>query len=127
MPKRKIAVDPAATRAIGSRIARLRNARGWSQPILAAKADVETTTISRIETGARAASTPMLLRLAALFDVPLSQLLDESPTVPNDDEAALVSAWRLLGPSSRAAVLSIVRELARSAERLHPNSDSTTD
>lgn len=65
MAKRKLKVDPEQARAIGTRIAQYRVARGWSQAELAARVDVEPTTISRVETATRPAATPLLMRLAA--------------------------------------------------------------
>jgi len=59
---------------------RLRTERGLSQAKLAARADVDPSTVNQIERGAREANVPTLRKLAAALDVSLAELLGEAPS-----------------------------------------------
>jgi transcriptional regulator with XRE-family HTH domain len=61
---------------------RLREARGLSQVKLAARADVDPSTVNQIERGAREASPATLRKLAEALDVSIAELIeDASPKV----------------------------------------------
>ncbi|MFC8447701.1 helix-turn-helix transcriptional regulator [Kitasatospora sp. NPDC057223] len=64
-------------RQVGCRIRALREERRLSQEALAELAGISRHTMYRTETGARAASLDVVIRLAAALDVPLGQLFRE--------------------------------------------------
>src|SRR5215217_5724427 len=62
---------------------RLRTEKGLSQARLAARAEVDPSTVNQIERGAREASPATLRKLAAALDVGIADLLeDASPKAP---------------------------------------------
>lgn len=63
-------------RALGGRIRTAREARGWTQPRLAERAEISRDSVYRTELGTRAASIDILLRIARALDVPLGHLTD---------------------------------------------------
>ena len=52
----------------------LREARGWSQEVLAAKMDTTGPQINRLENGQRKLTVGWLLRLCAAFDMPADKI-----------------------------------------------------
>ena len=58
------------------KIKELREARGWTQETLAKKARVSRVTIGRIEIGHSRPSLELVERLAKIFRVKLSELLE---------------------------------------------------
>ena len=62
---------------------RLRTERGLSQAKLAARADLDPSTVNQIERGARAPTLETLRKLAAGLDVSLAELLGEAPSDSN--------------------------------------------
>lgn len=72
---------------IGRQVRRLRRQRGWSQAMLAERADLSDTFISHIERATKQVSLNALLRLAAALEVTLDQLLSGSQ--PQDTGAYL--------------------------------------
>jgi len=98
----------------GRRLADLRRARGISQEEVAELIGVQPETISRYETAARHMSLDVLDRLARLFKVPISALVpDLVPDAEPNLEAELVDRWRRLAPSSREALLVVLRGMTR--------------
>jgi transcriptional regulator with XRE-family HTH domain len=77
---------------LGANIAALRKAQKKSQEQLAERLGVATETISRFERGATLPSLVTLQRLGQLLRVPITELLTDTSTVP-DDQAAALSAW----------------------------------
>lgn len=63
---------------IGERIRALRDKAGYSQQSVARFIGVDQSLISKIEKGERAITADMLEKLAALFGVELSALLDDN-------------------------------------------------
>jgi len=65
------------------KLRRLRTERGLSQARLAARAEVDPSTVNQIERGAREASPATLRKLAEALDVGLAELLEDvSPKAP---------------------------------------------
>jgi transcriptional regulator with XRE-family HTH domain len=65
------------------KLRRLRTERGLSQARLAARAELDPSTINQIERGAREASPATLRKLAEALDVGLAELLEDvSPKAP---------------------------------------------
>jgi transcriptional regulator with XRE-family HTH domain len=69
----------AERRAIGHRIARYRQARGWSLDDLAGAAEVARTSVVSAEQGTHATTLDVLLQLAAALGVTVGQLLEADP------------------------------------------------
>jgi transcriptional regulator with XRE-family HTH domain len=63
------------------RLKQLRAEKGLSQARLAARAELDPSTVNQIERGAREASPATLRKLADALDVSLADLLEESPKV----------------------------------------------
>ncbi|MFC4456174.1 helix-turn-helix transcriptional regulator [Deinococcus sonorensis] len=59
---------------LGQKVRQLREARGWSQEDLAARAFLHRNQIGYIEQGQRNISIETIARLAAAFDVPPGEL-----------------------------------------------------
>ena len=60
----------------GTRIARLRTAKGWNQETLADLAGCNRVNISKIETGDREPLLGLAIAIAAALGVPVGELLD---------------------------------------------------
>jgi transcriptional regulator with XRE-family HTH domain len=58
---------------------RLRTERGLSQVKLAARADIDPSTVNQIERGAREANPVTVRKLASALDVSIAELLEEAP------------------------------------------------
>lgn len=69
----------------GERLRQLRKARGWRQAEVALRLDLSGAAVSRIEKGLVDLSYSRLRQLAALYEMPLTELLD----FENDQHAAL--------------------------------------
>lgn len=78
----------------GAAVRELREARGWSQEVLAERADLNRSYVGEIERGSAIASIVTLDKLARAFDVPVSNLLRSSLN------AAGLSIEPLSAPSS---------------------------
>lgn len=66
---------------IGRRIASHRRERGWTLAALGNRVGLSTTQLSRIESGSRQSSVGTLIELARAFEVTLSELVAEEPTL----------------------------------------------
>ena len=63
---------------LGRNIRKLREANGWSQEDYADRAGIHRTYVSDIERGRRNPTIVVVEKLAAPFNVPSGQLLDQS-------------------------------------------------
>jgi len=72
---------------VKNRLKLLREARGWSQGVLADRLDVSRQTVNALETGRYDPSLPLAFRIARLFEEPIEAIFD-----PGQDEAAAVGA-----------------------------------
>lgn len=72
-------------RETGRRIAQLREARGWSQEVLAHEAKVSTRTVSRMENGEHDTRGRTLRQVADALGVPVGDLVPDmgSPDSPS--------------------------------------------
>lgn len=68
--------NAAGILAFGRHLRQLREARGWSQQVLADEADVAKPTVQRIEKGQAAATLEILLSLARALQVPFREFMD---------------------------------------------------
>ena len=109
--------DPQLLQAIGARVQRLRQERGFTQEVLAEAMGVEPTTVSRFETGARAMSLSTLALIARQLDVSLGDLLDVTREEPRPELAPELAEGlallRRLEGERRAMAIRVLRELAR--------------
>ena len=67
----------------GQNVKSRRESRGWSQELLAEKAQVSKNTISDIETGQKFARAKTLVRLAAVFETAAYELLKPEGILPD--------------------------------------------
>ncbi len=93
---------------------RLRTERGLSQARLAARAELDPSTVNQIERGARDASPATLHKLADALDVGLYELLEgePSPKAPPELDADDLEDW--------ASGVDSIPELKRAAKSLWP-------
>lgn len=75
----------------GARVARLREAQGWSQEDLAQKAQLSTKTISRFENGKHEGRRDTIKRIAAALKVTEIDILGEPPDVLGLDRPRVTS------------------------------------
>ncbi len=61
--------------AFGQYLRQLREARGWSQQVLADEADVSKPTVYRIETARYSVTLDVLVSLAQALEIPLAELV----------------------------------------------------
>lgn len=77
---------------LADNIKALRKQKGYSQETLAQQLNVVRQTVSKWEKGLSVPDAEMLQRLAELFEVPVSTLLDSAaPEQPQDDSSAEVA------------------------------------
>jgi len=90
--------------AVGERIKKTREAIGWTQDVLAAKAGISKSFLSDVERGERDISSAYLLKIANAMDASLEYLLRgeakplrrEDISIPKElEEAAERQGWRL--------------------------------
>lgn len=95
---------------LGSNIAARRKARKWSQEDLAEHLGLASETISRFERGATLPSLTTLERLGKALKSPISDLLAESSTSP-DDQAEVIASWISdLADNEREFALDLVKK-----------------
>jgi transcriptional regulator with XRE-family HTH domain len=100
-------------RELGQRIARIRGERGLTQEALAARAQLSSSYIARIELGIRRPTLDALRSLAEALTVPVWLLLQDPPQTPSAQLEDLIRTARDLAPED-------VRLLTRVATRLAP-------
>ena len=77
--------NPAGLRAFAERLRFLRKARGYSQQKLADIANVEQSTIRRIELVQLAPTLDLLISLSRALDLEVRDLVDD-PAITNSDQ-----------------------------------------
>lgn len=101
---------------IGRRLARLREARGWTQEQLAEAAGLSTVYVGRIEAGAKRPSVRALQALVAALDAPLWRLFSDLRLATEQQEPAelerrLLAAARRLDPADLALLVALVERI----------------
>ena len=97
---------------MGERIRAFREKAGYSQQSIASFLDVDQSLVSKIEKGDRAISADMLEKLASLFGVELSTMLDE-----NASSRSLAYAFRASDLSvSEMETISAINRIALNSE-----------
>jgi len=101
-----------AAQALGRRVRRLREQRGFSQAELALRSQISTQYLGEIERGRRDPSLSVAARLATSLDSSLDFLaLGEA-----DSPAGIVSAWTRIPEELRTLALRILWALSEPAE-----------
>ncbi len=100
---------------LGENIARYRRAQGWTQQELAEAVEIESVTVSRIETGSSIPSLVRLVAIAEALDVSLVELVGGVSPHATDQAEAIAAALKQVKPEDRYLLLETVK---RFAERL---------
>lgn len=101
-------------KAIGERVRELREARGWSQDELAAKAGIAQTTVSRIERGVTAKPTLAGLgALAASLGVVVEELAPAEATAETEETAHSTTETEAATPANASEIARRIQEIAR--------------
>lgn len=93
-----------------NKIKELRKSRGWTQDELAEKLGYKNrSAIANIETGRQDVPQAVILKLAQIFDVPISELMDIDLTITDtsdlsDEELHLITMYRRLDSYRKALV-----------------------
>lgn len=94
------------------RIKALREERGWTQEVLAARSGMSRSQLAMIEKETRPANTVRLNAIAAALNVPPEALFDSG-----DEDWRLVQIVRRLGPADRAALVRMAEALAENPQK----------
>jgi putative transcriptional regulator len=70
---------------VENRVKQWREARGWSQGVLARRLGVSRQTVNAVETDKYDPSLPLALRMSKLFGVPVDQLFIDH-WIPEEEE-----------------------------------------
>lgn len=97
---------------MGLRIKQMRDERGWTQEVLAAKTGISRSQLAMIEKGTRPANTLRLKSIANAFGVPTEALFDSG-----DDDWSLLQLVKQLTPEDRAVVVRMAEALAAKADQ----------
>lgn len=84
---------------------------GYTQEGLADMAGVSHSTISRLESGQTSLKTPFLKRLARIFRIPASALLDVNPLGDGRQTAEMLRVWAEIPEQDREVALKMLRGL----------------
>jgi len=89
--------EPDRQKYIANKIIALRRSVYWSQAELARQAGVSIPTLCIIEKADRMPSLTNSIKLAKALRVPLSDLINDSPSLPNEEEAEIFfRKWKKL-------------------------------
>ena len=99
---------------IGKRIRAFRKERGYTQEVLAERAECHTTYIGQIERGEKNATLESIARVAAALGVPLTRLLEMTEGVPSEDNYPLL-CYRLVAEKPKEEQ-KLLHEILRAVE-----------
>ena len=102
-----------AAQALGRRVRRLREDRGFSQSELALSSQISTQYLGEIERGRRDPSISVACRLASALDSSLDFLCQGK----SDSPAGIVSAWSRIPAELHSVALRILWALSESSEQ----------
>ncbi len=94
------------------RIKELREDRGWTQEVLASRANISRSQLAMIEKGSRPANTLRLSSIAAALGVPVEALF-----YAETESAAIMALMPRIKPADRAALVRLAEAFADRAER----------
>lgn len=98
---------------LGARTRRLREARGWPQELLAAKAQISLASVSRIEND-RGADVDSIFRIAGALGVRVGVLLDGTDeTGLSAEQIAMLDGLNRLTNEERTRLLALVEVMTR--------------
>lgn len=100
--------------AIGQRLRRLRERRGWSMTELGARcagAHATASQINKLEKGRQQFNAQWLYRLAGALDCPVCDLLIDTPARAPAEERALLGQLRELAEPDRQAITRLIGSL----------------
>ena len=102
---------------IGGNIKAFREERGWTQEQLAARMGVDRVSVTHWESGVSVPRMGNVEKLAALFGVKKSQIIDDRNTymhvrLPDEQEQLLLDTFRMLDAVQKQTVLDVARGLA---------------
>lgn len=119
--------EPQIIARVGSNLAELRRARGWSAAELARRAGVGKATLSEIEAGRRNATLETLFALTTALSVPLSQPLlgAEAQSGPPRVEGQAVIAELAACYEDTEATTELYRVTVRALAPTHPAAHGT--
>ena len=119
--------EPQIIARVGSNLAELRRARGWSAAELARRAGVGKATLSEIEAGRRNATLETLFALTTALSVPLSQALlgAEAQSGPPRVEGQAVIAELAACYEDTEATTELYRVTVRALAPTHPAAHGT--
>lgn len=108
--------------AAGERIRSERKKLGWSQEMLAEKADLHPSFVGQIERGERAASFKTLVKLGKLFGVKITYFLDGArlagPYQPHSLERKIISLLKGCSAREQQLVYQTIKHLLRQNRKL---------
>lgn len=97
--------------AIGKAIAKYRKAAGLSQNQLAETLDLGNEAISRIERGLVIPTVERLIKMAEIFDCPVSELLTETSNRPTDEAIYLQSLLSSVNEQDKQMLINLLETL----------------
>lgn len=107
-PEHSDSEDTSLPVLMGQQIRRIREERGWSQRLLAARLGISADRLSRYEKGAYEAPLRTLIRLSQLFGVPVDFFL---PAADPHESELRVRLRQVLSLRERATVVVILDAL----------------
>ena len=108
--------------AVGARVARCRRHRGMTQASLAERLGIEPTTLSRLETGKRPFSLPLIVRIALCLEIPVGSLVDGEAQY----DSRPGGAWPLLSSEHLALLDNVANALVGSVPKLESDTELPT-
>lgn len=111
-PKNSERQKPQLHHMIGKAIAKYRKAAGLSQNQLAEALDLGNEAISRIERGIVIPTVERLIKMAEIFDCPVSKLLTETSNRPTDEAIYLQSLLATVNKEDKQMLMEVIEKLA---------------
>lgn len=110
-PAKSEGQKPQLHHMIGKAIAKYRKAAGLSQNQLAEALDLGNEAISRIERGIVIPTVERLIKMAEIFDCPVSELLTETSNRPTDEAIYLQSLLASINDGDRKVLIEMIENL----------------
>lgn len=120
-PAKSEGQKPQLHHMIGKAIAKYRKAAGLSQNQLAEALDLGNEAISRIERGIVIPTVERLIKMAEIFDCPVSKLLTETSNRPTDEAIYLQSLLAAVNKEDKQMLMEVIEKLATRLKSNKPN------
>lgn len=101
----------AVNHMIGKAIAKYRKAAGLSQEALAEKLGLGNEAVSRMERGLVIPTVERLIKMAEIFNCPVSELLTETSSRPTDEAIYLQSLLSSVSDEDKTMLISFIEQL----------------